>query len=318
MQRIVFLERGTFHADLEIPRPGFEHQWAEYEQTSADQVIERLADADIAIVNKVLITDDVLSQLPKLKMVAVAATGYNNVDLEACRKRGVHVNNVSGYAGNTVAEHNLMMLFALKRSLVAYQKSAEQHHWVNSPHFCDFVAPIRDLADTTIGIVGSGHIGDALAAKASALGMTVLKSERYGADTARPGHTLFNDVLDQADAVALCCPLTDDNAGMMNADSFKRMKSSAFLLNTSRGGLINEQDLVTAIENGEIAGAGLDVATLEPIRDDNPLLKLTSRPNFILTPHVAWGSYTAMATLLDGVMKNLENFTNGNTNQFLV
>lgn len=317
MHKIVFLERGTFHADLEIPRPNFEHQWTEYDQTSPDQVIERLLDADIVIVNKVLMTDDVLSQLPNLKMIAVAATGYNNVDLDACRARGVHVNNVSGYAGNTVAEHNLMMLFALNRNLIAYQKASEQHHWLNSPHFCDFVAPIRDLAETTMGIVGSGHIGNALANKAEALGMNILRSERYGATDARPGHVLFEEVLAQADAIALCCPLTEDNTGMMNTDAFSKMKNSAFLLNTSRGGLINEQDLVVAIENGDIAGAGLDVASIEPIREDNPLLKLTSRRNFILTPHVAWGSYTAMTTLLKGVMKNLEGFVQGETSDFL-
>ncbi|MDQ5944825.1 MAG: glycerate dehydrogenase [Pseudomonadota bacterium] len=311
MERIVYLERESIIAD--VRRPAFAHAWIEHPMSLQAEVEVRLAEATIAIVNKVQIDAGMISRLPNLKMVAVAATGTNNVDLEACRARGIVVSNIRGYAVHTVPEHAIALMLALSRNLIAYRESVQAGRWQQSEQFCFFDHPIRDLHGATLAIIGSGSLGDGVARLAEAFGMTVLKAERKGANVCRPGYVPFAEALATADIVSLHCPLTADTQGLIGAAELQSMKRSALLINTSRGGLVDEAALVQALKEGWIAGAGFDVLTKEPPKDGNPLLspELLALPNFLLTPHVAWASRPAMQALADQLIANIEAFVRG-------
>jgi len=305
---IVFLDRDS----LAVPVPvfGFPHRYTEYPATSAEQLVERVAGADIVITNKVPVTAAQLDQLPGLKLIAVAATGVNHIDLEACRARGVAVCNVRHYGDDTVAEHAFMLMMALRRNLPAYQRDVAAGVWQNAGQFCHFGAPIRDLAGATLGIVGGGGIGQALAKRAEAFGMTVWQAERKGAAGVRQGYTAFDTVLTQADVISLHCPLNDETRGMIGEAELVRMKPGAILINTARGGLVDENALVAALKYGQLGGAGFDVLSVEPPRDGNPLLK-ARLPHLIVTPHVAWASGEAMGRLAQQVVDNIGAFIEG-------
>ena len=311
MERIVYLERESIIAD--VRRPAFAHAWIEHPKSLQAEVEPRLAEATIAIVNKVQIDAGMISRLPQLKMVAVAATGTNNVDLEACRARGIVVSNIRGYAVHTVPEHAIALMLALSRNLIAYRETVQAGRWQQSEQFCFFDHPIRDLHGATLAIIGSGSLGDGVARLAEAFGMTVLKVERKGANACRPGYVPFAEALATADIVSLHCPLTADTQGLIGAAELQAMKRSALLINTSRGGLVDESALVQALTEGCIAGAGFDVLTKEPPKDGNPLLspELLALPNFLLTPHVAWASRPAMQALVDQLIDNIEAFARG-------
>jgi glycerate dehydrogenase len=311
VERIVYLERESIIAD--VRRPAFAHAWIEHPKSLQAEVEPRLAEATIAIVNKVQIDAGMISRLPQLKMVAVAATGTNNVDLEACRARGIVVSNIRGYAVHTVPEHAIALMLALSRNLIAYRESVQAGRWQQSEQFCFFDHPIRDLHGATLAIIGSGSLGDGVALLAEAFGMTVLKVERKGANACRPGYVPFTEALATADIVSLHCPLTADTQGLIGAAELQAMKRSALLINTSRGGLVDEAALVQALTEGWIAGAGFDVLTKEPPKDGNPLLspELLALPNFLLTPHVAWASRPAMQALVDQLIDNIEAFARG-------
>ena len=311
MERIVYLERESIIAD--VRRPAFAHEWVEHARSLQTEVEPRLAEASIAIVNKVQIDADMLSRLPKLKMVAVAATGTNNVDLEACRARGIVVSNIRGYAVHTVPEHAIALMLALSRNLMAYRESVQAGRWQQSEQFCFFDHPIRDLFGATLAVVGGGALGNGVANLAKAFGMRVLQVERKGATSVRPGYVSFQAALAEADIVSLHCPLTPETQNLIAADELQAMKRSALLINTSRGGLVNEAALVQALKEGWIAGAGFDVLSKEPPTDGNPLLapELLALPNFLLTPHVAWASRPAMQALVDQLIANIEAFVQG-------
>jgi glycerate dehydrogenase len=311
VERIVYLERESIIAD--VRRPAFAHAWIEHPKSLQAEVEPRLAEATIAIVNKVQIDAGMISRLPQLKMVAVAATGTNNVDLEACRARGIVVSNIRGYAVHTVPEHAIALMLALSRNLIGYRESVQAGRWQQSDQFCFFDHPIRDLHGATLAIIGSGSLGDGVALLAEAFGMTVLKVERKGANACRPGYVPFTEALATADIVSLHCPLTADTQGLIGAAELQAMKRSALLINTSRGGLVDEAALVQALTEGWIAGAGFDVLTKEPPKDGNPLLspELLALPNFLLTPHVAWASRPAMQALVDQLIDNIEAFARG-------
>lgn len=308
MERIVYLERESIIAD--VRRPACDHAWSEYARTSQAEVEARLADATIAIVNKLILDAETIARLPMLKMIAVAATGTNNVDLDACRARGIVVSNIRGYAVHTVPEHAIALMLALSRNLVAYRNSVQAGRWQESEQFCFFDHPIRDLHGATLAVLGSGSLGDGVVRLAEAFGMHVLKAERKGAPVCRPGYTPFAEALAAADVVSLHCPLTPETQGLIGANELRAMKSSALLINTARGGLVDEVALVAALREGWIAGAGFDVLTKEPPREGNPLLspELLALPNFLLTPHVAWASRPAMQALADQLIDNIEAF----------
>ena len=311
MQRIVYLERESIIAD--VRRPAFAHDWVEYAKTTPGLVGERLAGATIAIVNKAPLPAAAVDALPDLKMVAVAATGTNIVDLDACRRRGIVVSNIRGYAEHTVPEHVFSLLLALSRNLMAWRESVLAGRWQQSDQFCLFDHPIRDLHGATLGLVGSGSLGNGVAGLAEAFGMRVLRAEHKDAAVVRPGYTAFSEVLREADAITLHCPLTPQTQGLIGEAELQSMKPTALLINTARGGLVDEPALIRALKEGWIAGAGFDVITVEPPPDGHPMVdpELLALPNFLLTPHVAWSSRPAMQTLADQLIDNIEAFVAG-------
>lgn len=309
--RIVQLEAGSLIAT--VRRPLGAHDWVEYEKTSPAQVVERLAGAQIAITNKVPIDAAAVDALPDLKMIAVSATGTNNVDLAACQRRGIVVANIRGYAVHTVPEHVFAMLLALSRNLFAWRETLQAGAWQRAEQFCLFNHPIRDLHGATLGLIGSGALGDGVARLGEAFGMRILRAERKGVTRVRPGYTPFAQVLAEADAISLHCPLTPETQHLIDADALRAMKPSALLINTARGGIVDEAALAQALREGWIAGAGFDVLSAEPPADDHPLLAadLLALPNFMLTPHVAWSSRPAMQALADQLMDNIDAFMAG-------
>lgn len=309
--RIVYLERDSIIA--EVRRPDFPHEWIEYPATRPEQVVERLAGASIAITNKMPLPAAAIAALPELKMVAITATGTNIVDLDACRARGIVVSNIRGYAERTVPEHVIALLLALSRNLMAWRQTLQAGRWQQSDQFCLFDHPIRDLHGATLGLIGSGSVGGGVARLAEAFGMRVLRAERKGAATVRPGYTAFAEVLAAADAISLHCPLADDTRGLIGEAELRAMKPSALLINTARGGIVDEVVLIRALRDGWIAGAGFDVITAEPPPVGHPMVdpQLLALPNFLLTPHVAWASRPAMQTLADQLTANIEAFVAG-------
>ena len=311
MLRIVQLEGESLIA--EVRRPAFAHEWIDYPKTAAGQVVERLAGAAVAITNKVPIDAAAIAALPDLRMIAVSATGTNNVDLDACRARGIVVSNIRGYAEHTVPEHVMSLLLALSRNLVAWRETLLAGAWQRAEQFCLFDHPIRDLHGATLGLVGSGTLGNGVARLAEAFGMRVLRAERKGAALVRPGYAAFDTVLAEADAISLHCPLTQDTSHLIGEAELRRMKPSALLINTARGGIVDEAALIRALREGWIAGAGFDVISAEPPPADHPMVDpaLLALPNFLLTPHVAWSSRPAMQILADQLIDNIEAFAAG-------
>jgi glycerate dehydrogenase len=268
--------------------------------------MQRIADADIVVSNKVYLGAEVLSHAAKLEHIAVAATGVNNVDLDYCQQRGIRVTNIQGYATQSVPEHIIGLLFALKRNLLAYHSDIATGEWPRQNKFCFFTHPIQDMAGSTLGIIGSGVLGQATAALARAIGIKVQFAERKGAAQCRSGYVAFEECLTSSDAIALLCPLTEETRNQIDAAALSKMKSTAVLINTGRGGLVDEAALIAALKQGDIAGAGVDVFTEEPAPMDNPLVANQQLPNLILTPHVAWGSDSSITKLCEILVSNLE------------
>lgn len=308
MLRIVFLDRSTIEASIRAP--GFAHEWVDYPATAAEEVVERLRGAQVAVVNKVRLDRAALLQLPGLRMIAICATGTDNVDLAAARERGIVVSNIRGYARHAVPEHVFALALALRRNLIAYRGDLRRGLWQQSDQFCLFTHPIRDLAGSTLGIVGRGVLGEAVAALGRAFQMDILFAEHKGAQEIRPGYAPFDRVLAASDVLTLHCPLTPKTQGMIGMPELARMKPSAILVNTARGGLVDEAALARALREGVVAGAGFDVLAVEPPREGNPLLEL-DLPNFLLTPHVAWASDRAMQAMADQLVENIEAFIAG-------
>ena len=308
---IVFLDRETIPWQTVLRRPSFPHRWTEHPRTAPGEVEDRCRDATIVIVNKVKMTADAIARMPRLRFVAVAATGTDPVDVKACAERGVVVSNIRNYAVNTVPEHTFALLLALRRSVLAYQRAVEAGAWQRASQFCFFDYPIHDLAGSTLGIIGEGTIGQAVAALGRAFGMRTLYAAHKGVSGLGPLYTPFEEVLETSDVITLHCPLLPSTRNLIAAAEFARMKRRPLLINTARGGLVNEEDLGVALRQGQIAGAAFDVATVEPPSIDHPLMRLVDLPNFILTPHVAWASAEAIQTLADQLIDNIEAFHAG-------
>ena len=305
METIVFLERDTLRANLR--RPSFEHVWRDYGTTRPEEVLERLEGATVAVVNKLPLRADVLGQLPSLKLVAVAATGTDNVDLAFCEERRIGVANVRGYARETLPEHVLMLALALRRNLLAYREEVRAGAWARSPHFCLHGREIHDLHGSALGLLGYGTLGRGVERLARAFGMEVLISEHKGAGVLREGRTAFEEVLGRADVLSLHVPLNEETRHLIGRDELALMKDSAILINCARGGVVDETALAAALQDGTIAGAGVDVLSEEPPRRGNPLLDL-DLPNLIVTPHVAWAGREAQQALADQLIDNIEAF----------
>lgn len=307
--KIVFLDSTAIPKHILIPRPSFEHTWTEYDHTSSAETIERARDADIVITSKVIFDRETLQQLPKLKLIAITATGTNNVDLVAAEEMGIAVRNVTGYSSTTVPEHVIGLIFSLKHSLAGWLRDQTEAKWAESKQFCYFDYPITDVRGSTLGVFGKGCLGTEVGRLANAVGMKVLYAEHKDATVCREGYTPFDEVLKQADIVTLHCPLTETIKNLINVETLSKMKKGAFLINTGRGPLIDELALVDALKTGHLGGAALDVMVKEPPEKDNPLiLAAKTMPNLIITPHIAWASDSAVTTLVGKVMQNIEEF----------
>jgi glycerate dehydrogenase len=308
MQHIVFLDRGSVGAN--VRRPAFPHTWEEHEKSTADEVLAKLKNATIALTNKVPLRADTLAKLPQLKLIAVAATGTDIVDVEYCKRHDIAVANIRDYAVRTLPEHAFALILALRRNLIAYHHDVQNGVWQKSDQFCFLTYPIRDLFGSTIGIVGEGQLGQGTAAIARGFGMKVLFANHDPPKAPNVEFTPFDTVLTESDIISLHVPLTAKTRNLFGIEQLRKMKRTAVLINTSRGGLVDEQALIQALKEGLIAGAGFDVLTKEPPKDGNPLLDVRL-PNFILTPHVAWASNEAMQFLADQLIDNVEAFVGG-------
>lgn len=311
MERIVFLDHDTMGADIALRRPKVPHEWAQYGRTAPEQIVERARGATVLIVNKVPIRAETLEQLPDLRFVAVAATGTDSVDVAACRARGIAVSNVRAYAIHTVPEHVFALMLALRRSLPAYRESVAAGAWQTCGQFTLLDHPIRDLHGSTLGIVGRGAIGQAVATIARAFGMRVLFAGRKGEAASGPDLVPFDAVLAESDVLTLHCPLTPATRHLLGEAEFARMTRRPMVINTSRGGLIDDMALVRALEGGLISGAAVDATAVEPPPDDHPFLRLAGRTDFLLTPHIGWASVEARQAVAEQVTACIEAFAAG-------
>jgi len=317
-EKIVFLDASTIGPGVTVRRPGFKHEWKEYDRTAPDQVLTRLADASIAISNKVAISPEALAQLPELKLIAIAATGHNIVDLDACKAHDVAVCNIRGYAVNTVPEHTFSLILALRRNLVEYREQVLDGEWVRSQQFCFFNRPIRDLAGSNLGIIGAGALGQSVGRIGLAFGMNVMYLNQHIREAPDHGELVsLEQMRDEADILTLHCPLTPDTQNIIDAKFLEKMKNTALVINTGRGGLIDEAALANALRTNQIAGAGIDVTEIEPAPLDSPMMQVASLANVILTPHVAWASVGGMQTLVDQLIQNIELFIEGKPQNLL-
>jgi len=309
--RIVLLDRQTLPHDITFRDFLFPHELVQFDQTKPEEVAERIRDADIVITNKVPVRDVAIDGASKLRLIAIAATGTDVVDIAACTARGIAVSNIRNYAANTVPEHTFALILALRRSLIAYRESVRNGRWQAADQFCYFDYPIRDLAGATLGIIGDGVLGRSVADLGRAFGMRVLFSDYKGSKGMGPLYTPFEDVLRTSDIITLHSPLTPSTRNMISAREFALMARRPLLINTARGGLVDEAALETSLREGLISGAGFDVVTSEPPECDHALMRLLDLPNFILTPHVAWASREAVQTLVDQLIDNVEAFERG-------
>jgi glycerate dehydrogenase len=302
--KIVFLDRETLDANLR--KPNFPHEYTEYAVTTADEVVAKLKGATIAITNKVPLREEALKQLPDLKLIAVAATGTDVIDKAYAASKGIVVSNIRNYAYNTLPEHVIALIFALRRNLVNYHNSVQQGRWQQARQFCYFDYPIYDIAGSTLGILGYGALGKSIASRAEALGMKVLINDIVSG----PNVVDVATILREADVVTLNLPLTPQTKNLIGAKELASMKKTAIIINTARGGIVDEAALADALRKGVIAGAGFDVLTVEPPKQGNVLLDPTI-PNLIVTPHVAWASKEAMQVLADQLIDNVDAFAAG-------
>ena len=309
IRRAVFLDRASLKA--KVRKPAGVADYVEYEKTAVDEIVPRLDGAAVAIINKVPMRAATLARLPDLKMIAVAATGYDVVDVPYCKEHGIAVANIRNYAVHTVPEHAFAMILALRRNLLAYRHDVENGVWNRSEQFCFFTHPIGDLHGATLGIMGEGAIGQATAAIGRAFGMRVLFADHAPPKMDGVVFTPHETVLAESDVISLHCPLIPATRNLIDLAAFRKMKRNALLINTARGGLVDEAALIQALDQGLIGGAGFDVLTVEPPRDGHPLLDVR-RPNFILTPHVAWASDGAMQFLADQLIDNIDRWAAGN------
>jgi glycerate dehydrogenase len=303
--------------DARVRRPAFAHDWAEHARTDCAEVVTRLRGATIAITNKVPLRTATLEELPDLKMIAVAATGTDILDLDACRARGITVSNIRNYAVDTLPEHTFAMLLALRRNLFAYRDDVAAGRWQASGTFCLLDHPIRDLAGSRLGVVGFGALGKAVARLGRRFGMEVCAFDPLPFESEGVQPLSLDDLLSSADVISLHLPLTSQTRHLIGAAELTRMKPTALLLNTARRGLVDEHALAAALTRGQIGGAGFDVLYGETLAADNPLLQLRL-PNFILTPHIAWASQQAMQTLSDQLIDNVEAIVRGTPNNVVV
>ncbi|MEN8292567.1 MULTISPECIES: 2-hydroxyacid dehydrogenase [Acinetobacter] len=309
--KAVFLDFNSLNQnDLEISR--LQQQFDQltlHAVTAPDEILERVQNADVIITNKVRVNAELIRQLPRLKLILISATGTNNVDLSAAREHNIVVCNCQGYGTPAVAQHTLLLMLSLATSFLKYDRAVRTGAWNKAEQFCLLDFPIVELAGKTLGIVGYGELGQAVARLAEAFGMQV-KIASLPCRPGGPDRIPLKELLPQVDFLSLHCPLTEQTQNLIGAAELQQMKPTAFLINCARGGLVNETALAQALKNGEIAGAASDVLTVEPPKQGNILLN-EDIPNLIITPHSAWGSVQARQRMLEQLAENTEAFKRG-------
>lgn len=310
--KLVVLERNSVGTDIDVS--GFEKfgQVTYYANTLADNTAERVKDADIIIANKVPLNESTLKDAPNVKLICLFATGFDNVDVEYCKNRGIKVANVTNYCTPAVAQHTLLLAMALSENLAFYDDYVKSGTYSAQERFSNFDKPFGELEGKTWGIVGMGSIGHKVAALAEAFGCQVIFYSASGRSTCTEYERVeFDDLLRRSDILSLHCPLSDRTRNLIDKEAFRKMKKSAILINVARGPVVNGQDLYDALMAGEIAAAGLDVLEKEPMEKDNPLGKIKDSTKLIITPHMSWASTEARARLVGEVVKNIQAFTDG-------
>ena len=312
-QKICFLDRSTIRHDIDIRPPAFPHEWTDYETTlTPQQAIQRAHNADILIINKVPVTQSLISACPKLKMIAVAATGVDQIDLKACKARQITVSNIRNYAIQSVSEHVVGMILSLRRQILQYRQEVIDGRWQKENNFCFFSEPIQDINGAVLGIIGYGALGQATAKLAHALGMQVQYTSPSEKPTDFAQAVDLDTLLQTSDVISCHCPLTDATHHLLDAPAFNKMKAGAIVINAARGAVVDEQALATALITKQIAGAAIDVLPQEPPMKNSPLMRLAQQSNVILTPHIAWASQQAMRILARQLIDNIEAYVNGN------
>ncbi len=311
LEKAVFLDFASLHPqDLDtrclttvLP------DWRWRDNTAPQQLVEAIGDAEVAVVNKVVLDAATLARLRRLQLICAAATGVNNIDVDAASRQGITVCNARGYATPSVVQHVFAMLLTLVTRLDAYRSDVARGHWSASEFFCLLDYPIRELQGLTLGIVGYGELGRAVAKLAEAFGMQVLIARRDDSDR-RPGRLALQQLLPQVDVLSLHCPLTEQTGGMIGTPQLALMKTDAILINTARGGLVDETALLEVLQSRRLGGAALDVLAQEPPAADHPLLNAGLK-NLIITPHTAWASREARQRVLQEVADNIAVFQRG-------
>jgi glycerate dehydrogenase len=282
-----------------------------YDRTPKELVIERIGSAEIVLTNKVILSKEVLEKTPSVKYIGVMATGYNVVDINAARELGIKVTNVPAYSTDSVAQLVLAFILEFCHHVGEHNRAVQAGAWTNSKDFAFWNFPLIELAHKTLGLIGYGAIGQAVAKLAVAFGMNVRvysRTVKKELETERIKFASLDEVLAQSDFLSLHCPLTDETKGVINKDTLSKLKSGAFLINTSRGPVIAEQDVADALNSGRLAGAAVDVVSVEPVSANNPLL---GAKNCIITPHFGWAPYEARIRLMDTLVKNVQAFIEG-------
>jgi glycerate dehydrogenase len=309
--KAVFLDFGTMGPGLDLRElESLVDELVVYDQSPRDTVADRIAGADIVFTNKIRLTRDLLDAAPKLRLIALTATGTDNIDTACARQHGIAVANIRHYCTQSVVEHVFGVLLSLTHSLPRYQESVRAGDWQRSADFCMLHYPVRELSAMTLGIVGYGALGQGVARIAREFGMTVIVSARPGSGTVPDGRVGFDELLAESDVISLHCPLNDETRELFGAREFRAMKKNAILINTARGGLVDSQALADALADGEIAAAAIDVLPKEPPVDGDPLIDYRG-DNLVLTPHIAWATDEARQNAIDELAANTRAFLQG-------
>ena len=310
--KIVFLERNTLGNDIDLSQFEKLGEVVMYDLSTAEDTPEKVKDADVIVVNKVPMNAQTLKDASNLKMIALTATGYNNIDKAYTDSKGIAVANVGGYSTDSVAQHTFAMVLYLLEQLDYYDKYVKSGEYVRSDIFCHMDRKIQELTGKTWGIIGLGAIGRKVASIAQAFGCEVIYYSTSGKNNNSDYEAVSLDaLLERSDIISIHAPLNEVTENLMNIDRFRKMKKNAVLINVARGPIVNERDLVTALNEGLIGGAGLDVISFEPMKADNPLLEIQDSTKLIVTPHIAWATREARTRLMDEVYLNIEAFLRG-------
>ncbi len=309
---IVFLEKSSLGEDIDLSMFDKLGHVTKYDLSSIEETAERVENADVIIVNKIPMNEKTLSRAKNLKLIALTATGTNNIDKEYTKKQGIAVANVAGYSTEAVAQHTFALMFYLLHKMAYYDNFVKSGDYCRCPGFSHFEEKFFELEEKTWGIIGMGAIGRSVAKKAEAFGCRVIYYSTSGRNTDQPYEQVsFDEILRQSDILSIHAPLTPETECLMNKEAFQKMKNTAIMINVARGAIVQEADLAEALQKGEIAGAGLDVLSVEPMREENPLYAIKDSRKLMITPHIGWAPEETRCRLMREVYQNIEAFFQG-------